>query len=37
MIEVDDDFVKDHFNLFGLQGNLGKDKFKQCIRMIISP
>lgn len=37
MIEVDDEYIKDHFNLYGLQSNLGKEKFKQCIKMIISP
>ena len=37
MVEVDEDFIKDPFNLYGLQPQLGKDKFKQCIKMILSP
>lgn len=28
MVEVDDTFIKDPVNLFGLQTTLGKDKFK---------
>ena len=36
MVEVDEDFIKDPFNLYGLQPQLGKDKFKQCIKMILS-
>ena len=37
MVEVDDTFIRDPVNLFGLQTQLGKDKFKQCIKMILSP
>ena len=37
MVELDEDFIKDAFNLYGLQPQLGKDKFKQCIKMILSP
>lgn len=37
MIEVDEAYIKDHLNLYGLHNNLSKDKFKQCIKMILSP
>lgn len=37
MIEVDDAYIRDHHNLFGLHNTLGKDKFKQCLKMILSP
>ena len=28
MVEVDEEFIRDPFNLYGLQPKLGKDKFK---------
>jgi casein kinase II subunit beta len=37
MIAVEESYVCDYFNLFGLTTTLGKDKFKQCIKMILSP
>lgn len=37
MVEVDESYIKDPFNLYGLMSSLGKDKFKQCIKMILSP
>jgi len=37
MVEVDESYIRDAFNLYGLQSQLGKDKFKQCIKMILSP
>jgi len=37
MVEVDDDFIRDQFNLFGLQISMDKDKFKHCIKMILMP
>lgn len=40
MVEVDNDYIRDPFNLYGLQAqmtNLSKEKFKQCIKMILSP
>jgi hypothetical protein len=37
MIEVEEAYIKDHLNLFGLHNSMGKDKFKQCIKMILSP
>ena len=39
MIEVDIQFIRDPFNLYGLQGlmqNLTEEKFRQCIKMIVS-
>ena len=37
LVEVDEDFIKDQFNLYGLQATFPKDKFKTCIKMILSP
>ena len=40
MVEIDEDFIKDHFNLYGLQTSfpsMTKDKFKHLIKMILSP
>jgi casein kinase II subunit beta len=40
MVEVDDAYIRDPFNLYGLQSQmtqLSKEKFKQCIKMILSP
>jgi len=40
MVEVDEDYIRDPFNLYGLQGNfpsMTKDKFKHLLRMILSP
>jgi len=36
MVEVDEEYIKDPSNLYGLQQSLGKDKFKQCIKMILA-
>lgn len=36
MIPVEESYIRDYFNLHGLQ-TLGKEKFKQCIKMILSP
>jgi hypothetical protein len=36
MIDVDEAYIKDHLNLFGLNTSLGADKFKQCLKMILS-
>lgn len=40
MVEVDEDYIRDPFNLYGLQGalpQLTKEKFKHLIKMILSP
>ena len=37
MVEVDLDYIRDPFNLTGLQQHYGKDKFKQCVKMILAP
>ena len=37
MIEVSDEFIKDPFNLYALKKDLDKDKFKQCLKMMLSP
>ena len=35
MVEVDADYIKDPFNLFGFD-QLSKDKFKKCIEIILT-
>ena len=37
LIEVDENYIRDPFNLYGLQRQMGKEKFTQCIKMILSP
>lgn len=37
LVEIDEDYIKDSFNLYGLQSHFPKEKFKQCIKMILSP
>lgn len=37
LAEIDEEFIKDSFNLYGLQALFPKDKFKTCIKMILSP
>jgi casein kinase II subunit beta len=40
MVQVDEEFIRDPFNLYGLQtsfSNMTKDKFKHLIKMILSP
>ena len=37
LVEIDEDYIRDPFNLQGLQEKLSKDKFKTCLRMILSP
>ena len=37
LVEIDEDYIKDSFNLYGLQVNFPKDKFKTCLKMILSP
>lgn len=37
LCEVDENYIRDPFNLYGLQKQMGKDKFTQCIKMILSP
>ena len=36
MIKVDEEYIRDPFNLHGLQQQLGKDKFKRCLEAILS-
>jgi hypothetical protein len=37
MAEIDEEFLKDPFNLYGLHSSFPKDKFKTCLKMIVSP
>ncbi len=37
MAEIDEEYIKDPFNLYGLQANFPKDKFKACQKTILSP
>lgn len=37
LVEVDNEFIQDPFNLQGLQERFSKDKMKTCLRMILSP
>lgn len=37
MVELDEDFIRDPFNLHGLQDSIAKQKLKTCMRMILSP
>jgi len=37
LVEVDEDYIRDPFNLYGVQTTLSKDKLKTCLRMIMSP
>ena len=36
MVEVDLEYIRDPFNLTGLQQHYGKEKFKKCIKMILA-
>jgi hypothetical protein len=37
LAEVDPEFIRDQFNLYGLNAFFSKDKLKTCLRMILSP
>jgi len=37
LAEVDLTFIRDGFNLFGLNAHFTKEKLKKCLRMILSP
>lgn len=37
MVEIDEEFIKDSFNLYGLQALFPKEKFKTCHKMILAP
>lgn len=37
MVEVDNEFIQDPFNLQGLQERFSRDKMRSCLRMILSP
>jgi casein kinase II subunit beta len=37
LAEVDPEFIRDQFNLYGLNAYFSKDKLKACLRMILSP
>jgi casein kinase II subunit beta len=40
LVEVDEEFIKDPFNLYGLSGSfaqMSKDKMKHLVKMILSP
>ena len=36
MVEVDIDFIKDQFNLHGLSSHISKEKFMQCMKIILA-
>ena len=35
MVEVEEEFIRDHFNLTGLDSHFGKQKFKMCLEAIL--
>ena len=37
LVDIDESYLKDPSNLYGLQSTMGKEKFAQCIKMILSP
>lgn len=37
LAEIDEDYIRDPFNLYGLQASFPKEKFKTCLKMILSP
>ena len=37
LVEIDEDYIRDPFNLQGLQEKFTKEKMKTCLRMILSP
>jgi casein kinase II subunit beta len=37
LAEIDEDFIRDQFNLYGLQVSFTKEKFRALIKMILSP
>lgn len=37
LVDIDEEYIRDQFNLYGLQANFPKDKFKTCVKMILSP
>ena len=37
LVEIDDEFFKDSFNMYGLQTVIPKEKFKISMKMILSP
>ena len=37
LVEIDEDYIRDPFNLQGLQEKFSKEKMKTCLRMILSP
>ena len=37
LAEIDEEYIRDPFNLYGLQANFTKEKFKTCLKMILSP
>ena len=40
MVEIDEEYIKDPFNLYGLQTQfpqITKDKFRHLVKMILSP
>lgn len=36
-MEIDEEYIRDSFNLYGLQSVFPKDKFKTFLKMILSP
>ena len=36
MVEVDEEYIRDPFNLYGLQQLDAKNKFKACLKMILA-
>ena len=36
LVQVDEEFLNDPFNLHGLRPDLGKEKFKKCLKIILS-
>ena len=37
LCEIDEDFIRDPFNLYDIDGKFTKEKFKNCLKMILTP
>jgi casein kinase II subunit beta len=36
LVEVDEDFIKDKFNLYGLARKFKPERYEQCLKMILA-
>ena len=37
LTEIDEEFLKDPFNIHGINKDLNKEKLQNCLKMILSP